>query len=327
MNLLNANNINNKCIKANTPLQKANDINIQQILDRYKIYNLSDEFEKIVKSNENVFSEEALTPTIIEYKWAEDKNNCFFNTNEKEKNYFPRREFHIPEISNQEETKQSFLSSFEYNSEILSDNKKSESENDAEEEEENDLKGEENKVKEIYVENIDHIGLICRMNKLFNMQSNQLIDLLNGGKNTIDIKDNNLDILINKYLYTKGWKILSIKNYLFNSFEIFEFMTDKILCNNGKLDDYFISCEYSNSSYVGGYFYINLIKNFINYNNIQKANYSNKFIQNDFIEKKQFNNMPISNNCSFESINYFINGPFIHENNNFNFGIGGFLDV
>ena len=317
MHELNAYNMNNNFIRFNSEIQRKNDANIQEMLDRYKHYPLSDEFEKIIEKNGVVLTKETLTPTIVECKYAENKNNCFLDANAQEKNYFPRRKFVIKNdkiIGNS-----NILNSI--NLESNSDKASNEGEEEEEEEEEDENENENNKVT-INLTNANSEKVIDMVNfgvnNLFNMEPGQLIQLF-GGRELSDIKDNFLDNLITNNMNARSWSIMGIPNMFFSSFDIFTFMTENILCKNMKLDNFNIKNEYTTNIYKGGYFYSFLLKFFNNYNNVQQNNNPDEFAQNGFIQERQFNNL--SNMNYPEQINYFFaNGNFIHENNNLNFG-------
>lgn len=316
MHELNAYNMNNNFIRYNSEIQRKNDANIQEILDRYKHYPLSDEFEKIIEKNEIALTKETLTPTLIECKYGENKNKCFLDSNPQELNYFPRREFVIKSDEKIENSNISNSINLENNSDKAS--------NEGEEEEEEEGDDNENNKITFNLTNAKSEGVIDMVNfnviNLFNMEPGQFIKLF-GGKEIFDIKDNFLDKLITNNMNERSWSIVGIPNMFFSSFDIFNFMTENILCKNMKLDNFNIKNENTSIIYNGGYFYSFLLKFFNNFNNMQQNKNSNEFTQNDFTQKSQFNNL--SNMNLSEQINYFFaNGNFIHENNNLNFGFG-----
>jgi len=81
----------------NTPEQKANYEVIKNCLDKYKTYPLKNELKNIFEQNEEIFSEEPLIPELVIKKEIFNKNNCFFEANKEENNYFPIYEYNIKE--------------------------------------------------------------------------------------------------------------------------------------------------------------------------------------------------------------------------------------
>ena len=81
----------------NTPEQKANYEVIKNCLEKYKKYPLNNEIKNIFEQNEEIFSEEPLIPELVIKKEIFNKNNCFFEANKEENNYFPIYEYNINE--------------------------------------------------------------------------------------------------------------------------------------------------------------------------------------------------------------------------------------
>ena len=81
----------------NTPEQKANYKVIKNCLDKYDIYPLNNKLKNKFEQNEEIFSEEPLIPELVIQKEIFNKNNCFFEANKEENNYFPIYEYNINE--------------------------------------------------------------------------------------------------------------------------------------------------------------------------------------------------------------------------------------
>ena len=81
----------------NTPEQKANYEVIKNCLDKYDIYPLNNELKNKFEQNEEIYSEKPLIPELVIKKEIFNKNNCFFEANKEENNYFPIYEYNINE--------------------------------------------------------------------------------------------------------------------------------------------------------------------------------------------------------------------------------------
>lgn len=81
----------------NTLEQKANYEVIKNCLDKYDIYPLNNELKNKFEQNEEIYSEEPLIPELVIQKEIFNKNNCFFEANKEENNYFPIYEYNINE--------------------------------------------------------------------------------------------------------------------------------------------------------------------------------------------------------------------------------------
>ena len=80
----------------NTALQKKNDRNIQYFLNRYKHYDENPEYAKNIGENENlIISHKSTIPDLVIYNKVFNKNECFYEANKKENNYFPRQQYYI----------------------------------------------------------------------------------------------------------------------------------------------------------------------------------------------------------------------------------------
>ena len=81
----------------NTPEQKANYEVIKNCLDKYDIYPLNNKLKNEFAQNEEIYSEKPLIPELVIQKEIFNKNNCFFEANKEENNYFPIYEYNINE--------------------------------------------------------------------------------------------------------------------------------------------------------------------------------------------------------------------------------------
>ena len=81
--------------KINSSSQYFFDEVIKVFLEKNDNYPLSNEFKEIIKANNEIFSEEPLIPDLVIKNNVFNKNNCFYDANQNENNYFPRDEFNI----------------------------------------------------------------------------------------------------------------------------------------------------------------------------------------------------------------------------------------
>ena len=161
-------------------------------------------------------------------------------------------------------------------------------------------------------------------NIFFKSDINDIKELFKGGNTEFNKEEENIIFnLIN--LNTIWFMKINGNDYKFNSFELFEFMTINILCNNQKLDDYIIYNKQVDRSFKGGYLYIYLKKYLpliISCNNYNEYNYNNSYNKLDkFKINNVFNNMDnINNNNQLNQLNYSIQNfmNFEDENSNFN---------
>ena len=161
-------------------------------------------------------------------------------------------------------------------------------------------------------------------NIFLNAGIDDIKELLKGGNSEFNQEeDNSIFNLIN---LNTVW-IMNINGIVakFNSFELFEFMTINILCNNQKLDDYIIYNKQVDRSFKGGYLYIYLKKYLpliISCNNYNEYNYNNSYNKLDkFKINNVFNNMDNinNNNNQLNQLNYSIQNFMNLENENSNF--------
>ena len=80
----------------NTELQKKNDQNIQNFLNKYKHQEEIPELKKNTgKDYDAIISHKSTIPDLVIYNKVFNKNDCFVEANKKENNYFPRQCFFI----------------------------------------------------------------------------------------------------------------------------------------------------------------------------------------------------------------------------------------
>ena len=83
-------------LAVNTVLQKKNDQNIQNFLNKYKYYEEDPEFKKKTgKYYDIIISHKSTIPDLVIYNKVFNKNDCFTEANKNENNYFPRHCFYI----------------------------------------------------------------------------------------------------------------------------------------------------------------------------------------------------------------------------------------
>ena len=266
------NNLN--CIKINSCLQNFFDEAIKVFLDKYDNYPISTEFKGLIKSNKEIFSEKPLLPDLVLKNKVFNKNNCFYDANQNENNYFPRDEFKI--------------------------DKKKLTNNDS---------NVTNKTSNQF-QNSNDLG---------NLALNFDFEMVKGGKNDIVNKEKE-NFIFNLIKSNSIW-FINIDGFTakFNSLELFEFMTENILCKNKKLDDYIINNNSSFINFEGGYLYICLKKYLSSVlstpNNIIDINNNNNYNFNNY-KSNQFNGNPNYNNKN----NYSIQNFMSQQNENLDFG-------
>ena len=86
----------NPVLVINTALQKKNDKNIQNFLNKYKHYDENPEYLKNTKEHVNlIISHKSTIPDLVIYNQVFNKNLCFIEANKNENNYFPRHNYYI----------------------------------------------------------------------------------------------------------------------------------------------------------------------------------------------------------------------------------------
>ena len=146
------------------------------------------------------------------------------------------------------------------------------------------------------------------MNSLIISGIDKIKPFVSGGIFNKDKKKNDIIYLISLYINEKGWNLkFNGNNCLFNSYELFEFMTDDILAKNIKLDDIIVYNFSFNEKFEGGYWYfylrdylpsfLNADNNNNNNNNRDNSNYaqSNQYNNNNNINQAMFYNSNINN--------------------------------
>ena len=266
-------------VPVNTMLQIKNDDVIKNFFDKYDNYQISNEFKRLITEHNDIFIENPLIPDLCMKQMKQEvavfnKNLCFPEANKDLNNYFPRHKFKIKNINNLKchtsVTKRPNTTNI-----IL-------------------------KLKNNKQSNPKEILDFC-----INSNENDMKTVIKGvtGGNVERKEDKEIMNLIK---YNNKWilKLPSNNNkYCFNSFELFEFLTNEFLCLNKKLDDCIIYNNYSSNSYKGGDIYICLFQYFEQQknnndkiNNLNNSNYDEISMDdrtNIFIDSFNDN----SNNC------------------------------
>ena len=292
-------------LPTNSSIQKLNDNVIEIFLDYFKYYPISDEFKEIMEKNKEIFEENPIKPDLVLRNKVFNKNKCFIDANQEEINYFPRNEFKLKNVENQEKSNkaqnyiQSLLNTFPPSSiqnsqiDINKDNK------------------------------------LSFMNSLIISDIQDIKPYVGGGAHDSDEKRDDIIYLISSYMNNKGWyTYINGHNYSFTSYELFEFLTEEILIKNFKLDDIIIYNIYSCEKLKGGYLYLYLheylplflnTKNYdYNYNN--RCGQLNQINNNDMYYNyfNYLNNKTNDIDINVNQNNYF---PYSNYNNN---SINGF---
>ena len=295
----------NPVLVINTALQKKNDKNIQNFLNKYKHYDENPEYLKNTKEHVNlIISHKSTIPDLVIYNQVFNKNLCFIEANKNENNYFPRQCYYIK---------------FEGDEKLISKGvKNSKNEVILNKENKNDKKG-----KQVERENLDE-------NNFDDDEEEEDED--NTDNNTNKIK-NNVSIVENKSIISNNNSMYKeIENLPNNAIDQINLLsTDSTL--NPKVN-YFDNYSYSeeglnNITYssrvmnnINSYIknddnsfseqanYRN--NNFQNYQNYQNNNFNNKFINNNI----NLNNM--NNNNNMNNLNNMNNNNYNMNNNNNN---------
>ena len=252
----------------NTPEQKANYEVIKNCLEKYKKYPLNNELKNKFEHIEEIFSEETLIPELVIQKEIFNKNNCFFEANKEENNYFPIYEYNIKKNTSK-------------NSYINNDNN-------------NSSKKEENKIKKIEKNNIinentiikggkDTRSIICDSNSLWIMKIDgkeytfpSSFDLFEYLTNNILSKNKNLDDYIIQNIDRQNYSRQYKGGFLY--FKLMKYLPLYFKNNNVN----------ANTSYNDmNYFNIN--------ENAQIAYENNYLIDNYFMNPNNFLNFGINN--------------------------------
>ena len=286
----------------NTVLQKKNDQNIQNFLNKYKNYVESPEFkENTGKYYDTIISHKSTIPDLVIYNKVFNKNECFTEANKNENNYFPRQCFYIKFDEKEKKISKGEIS-FEQNKKILEikneekegveEKKKEEieSDNDDELEEEDDSELDDdnnNKNENVIIKNdnfnqindsinIENKSIISNSNSFyqeivnlpnnFNTDSNNLFSTADTAKPGIMINENPIN-------YDDGNINMSYDSNIVNNI-------NNIL--EGKNEDSYISMNN---------FQNNQFNNINNFQNFQiSINNENNKIKNMFIQQTQLFN-------------------------------------
>ena len=173
----------------NTALQKKNDRNIQYFLNRYKHYDENPEYAKNIGENANlIISHKSTIPDLVIYNKVFNKNECFYEANKKENNYFPRQQYYIRFVKDEKliskglkDSKNEGVSEKKEKGNQIENNKNNENNFSDDENDEMEIiknSKNQNKMKEIsYVENNSTISNNNSMyNEIENLQNNKKSD-------------------------------------------------------------------------------------------------------------------------------------------------------
>ena len=274
----------------NTALQKKNDRNIQYFLNRYKHYDENPEYAKNIGENENlIISHKSTIPDLVIYNKVFNKNECFYEANKKENNYFPRQQYYIRFVKDEKliskglkDSKNEGVSEKKEKGNQIENNKNNENNFSDDENDEMEIiknSKNQNKMKEIsYVENNSTISNNNSMyNEIENLQNNKndLSNLLNTMKpnfNYFNISQN----------YEEGSNSISYNSGVMNNVKSYmEIKTDE---NSNNPQQSNIYPNYQN-------------KNFYNNNNKIVNMFSNQIELLESIREKE------NSNASKEIIN------------------------
>ena len=274
----------------NTALQKKNDRNIQYFLNRYKHYDENPEYAKNIGENENlIISHKSTIPDLVIYNKVFNKNECFYEANKKENNYFPRQQYYIRFVKDEKliskglkDSKNEGVSEKKEKGNQIENNKNNENNFSDDENDEMEIvknSKNQNKMKEIsYVENNSTISNNNSMyNEIENLQNNK-----NDLSNLLNTMKPNFNYFNNSQNYEEGSNSISYNSGVMNNVKSYmEIKTDE---NSNNPQQSNIYPNYQN-------------KNFYNNNNKIVNMFSNQIELLESIREKE------NSNASKEIIN------------------------
>ena len=212
----------------NTALQKKNDRNIQYFLNRYKHYDENPEYAKNIGENENlIISHKSTIPDLVIYNKVFNKNECFYEANKKENNYFPRQQYYIRFVKDEKliskglkDSKNEGVSEKKEKGNQIENNKNNENNFSDDENDEMEIiknSKNQNKMKEIsYVENNSTISNNNSMyNEIENLQNNK-----NDLSNLLNTMKPNFNYFNNSQNYEEGSNSISYNSGVMNNVKI-----------------------------------------------------------------------------------------------------------
>ena len=220
----------------NTALQKKNDRNIQYFLNRYKHYDENPEYAKNIGENENlIISHKSTIPDLVIYNKVFNKNECFYEANKKENNYFPRQQYYIRFVKDEKliskglkDSKNEGVSEKKEKGNQIENNKNNENNFSDDENDEMEIvknSKNQNKMKEIsYVENNSTISNNNSMyNEIENLQNNK-----NDLSNLLNTMKPNFNYFNNSQNYEEGSNSISYNSGVMNNVKSYmEIKTDE----------------------------------------------------------------------------------------------------
>ena len=274
----------------NTALQKKNDRNIQYFLNRYKHYDENPEYAKNIGENENlIISHKSTIQDLVIYNKVFNKNECFYEANKKENNYFPRQQYYIRFVKDEKliskglkDSKNEGVSEKKEKGNQIENNKNNENNFSDDENDEMEIiknSKNQNKMKEIsYVENNSTISNNNSMyNEIENLQNNK-----NDLSNLLNTMKPNFNYFNNSQNYEEGSNSISYNSGVMNNVKSYmEIKTDE---NSNNPQQSNIYPNYQN-------------KNFYNNNNKIVNMFSNQIELLESIREKE------NSNASKEIIN------------------------
>ena len=275
----------------NTALQKKNDRNIQYFLNRYKHYDENPEYAKNIGENENlIISHKSTIPDLVIYNKVFNKNECFYEANKKENNYFPRQQYYIRFVKDEKliskglkDSKNEGVSEKKEKGNQIENNKNNENNfSDDENDEMEIIKNfkNQNKMKEISCVGGD--STISNNNSMYNEIEN-LQNNKNDLSNLLNTMKPNFNYFNNSQNYEEGSNSISYNSGVMNNVKSYMEITTDENSNNPQQSN--IYPNYQN-------------KNFYNNNNNKIVNmFSNQIELLELIREKE------NSNASKEIIN------------------------
>ena len=251
----------------NTALQKKNDRNIQYFLNRYKHYDENPEYAKNIGENENlIISHKSTIPDLVIYNKVFNKNECFYEANKKENNYFPRQQYYIRFVKDEKliskglkDSKNEGVSEKKEKGNQIENNKNNENNFSDDENDEMEIiknSKNQNKMKEIsYVENNSTISNNNSMyNEIENLQNNK-----NDLSNLLNTMKPNFNYFNNSQNYEEGSNSISYNSGVMNNVKSYmEIKTDE---NSNNPQQSNIYPNYQNKNFYNNNKIVNMFSN------------------------------------------------------------------
>ena len=271
--MIKKNSEDNPVLVINTTLQKKNDKNIQNFLNKYKHYEENPEYLKNTGEHVNlIISHKSTIPDLVIYNQVFNKNECFFEANKNEKNYFPRHSYYIK---------------FEGDEKLISKGVKNSKNEEIKEKEEENFDDDEEEDEEGYENENNMTGGVGEKQIKINNVSNVEINSIMSNNNSMYNEINNLPNNNNISLFSTNSTLRNFNENSLNYEDNNNYSYSSRVMNNIKS---YIEPKNDENSFSQQTNYQQK-NNFQNYQNFQNSNFNNSFnINNNYNINNNFNN-------------------------------------